>query len=93
MPIDAYWETVALVPQEAFLFTRTIRENIAVADMKEHIEASRLTSAVDDAALRLESLPDGLFTVVGERGLTLSGGQQRVHSREPFTEISALVIG
>ena len=68
---------IALVSDEAFLFSATLRENIAYA----RPDASDLE--VRDAARRaglaelVEELPDGYETLVGERGLTLSGGQRQ----------------
>jgi ABC-type multidrug transport system fused ATPase/permease subunit len=66
----------ALVFQEGFLFSGTVRENIAVGDPigdDDIWEALRLASG--DGFVR--ELPDGLDTVVGERGVTLSGGQRQ----------------
>lgn len=66
----------AVVLQEAFLFSGTVRDNVVVAaDITddEVWEALRLASA--DRFVR--DLPDGLDTVVGERGVTLSGGQRQ----------------
>jgi ABC-type multidrug transport system fused ATPase/permease subunit len=68
---------VAIVSDDAFLFSASLGENIAYA----RPEAS--DDAVTAAALRaglgdlLDGLPDGLDTLVGERGLTLSGGQRQ----------------
>ncbi len=68
---------VALVPQETFLFSRTIAENIALgrpgAARREIEEVARIAQITRD----LEDLPDGLDTLVGERGVTLSGGQRQ----------------
>lgn len=68
---------VGIVLQEPFLFSRTIRENIAAANpsatMEEIREAARVAS-INEAIL---SFPDGYDTVVGERGVTLSGGQRQ----------------
>jgi ATP-binding cassette subfamily B multidrug efflux pump len=66
-----------MVPQETFLFSATIRENIAFgrpdAPVVEVAEAARL-AGLD---LDLAAFPQGLDTVVGERGITLSGGQKQ----------------
>jgi ATP-binding cassette subfamily B protein len=69
--------TVGYVPQEAFLFSRSLRENIALGGVDATDEA--LERAVDLAHLRgdVEALPRGLDTLVGERGVTLSGGQRQ----------------
>ncbi len=69
--------SIAYVPQEAMLFHRSIRENIAYghpeATDAEVEEAARLACALDF----IRELPDGLDTEVGERGITLSGGQRQ----------------
>ena len=68
---------VGLVLQEPFLYSRTIRQNIAAAypdrSLKEIRDAARV-AAVDDT---IEEFPDGYDTLVGERGVTLSGGQKQ----------------
>lgn len=70
-------EHIGIVLQEPFLFSRTIRENIAAANpsasMEEIREAARI-ACVDDAIM---GFPDGYETMVGERGVTLSGGQRQ----------------
>ena len=66
-----------MVLQEPFLYSRTIRENIAAsvpdASMEEIRYAARI-ACIDDAVM---SFPDGYETLVGERGVTLSGGQKQ----------------
>ena len=76
-PLATLRRSVAMVPQEAFLFSATIRENVAFSD--PDMPAQRLETAVDDAQLApdLVGFPDGLDTRVGERGVTLSGGQKQ----------------
>jgi ABC-type multidrug transport system fused ATPase/permease subunit len=68
---------VAMVSDDAFLFSDTLRGNIAYArpDASEHevVEAARRAGLSE----LLEELPEGLDTLVGERGLTLSGGQRQ----------------
>ncbi len=68
---------VGLVPQEGFLFSRSIAENIALGDPeaeRARIEAAAILAGLDRD---LSDLPEGLDTRVGERGLTLSGGQRQ----------------
>jgi ATP-binding cassette subfamily B protein len=77
LPLGWLRRHVGLVPQDPFLFSRTVRENIAFAldgDGDGHVEW-----AVARAALTrdLAELPRGLDTLVGERGVTLSGGQKQ----------------
>lgn len=68
---------VAYVPQEPFIFNRSIRENIALAkpdaSLEEIIRAAKIAKIHDF----ISSLPDGYDTVVGEKGVTLSGGQRQ----------------
>ena len=79
IPVKTYWDSVAYVGQEAYLFSRTVRENIALGHHTDDIDDDRLQQAVDAAALTpdIGSLAEGLNTVVGERGVTLSGGQRQ----------------
>lgn len=70
-------DQIGIVPQETFLFSTTIRENIAFgkpnATTEEIIRAANMAKAHDF----ITSFPDGYETVVGERGATLSGGQKQ----------------
>ncbi|MGK0361055.1 MAG: ATP-binding cassette subfamily B multidrug efflux pump [Bradymonadia bacterium] len=79
VPTQAYWRAVAYVPQEAFLFSKTVAENIALADRPEAVDPARLQQALADAALAddLTGFDKGLDTLVGERGVTVSGGQRQ----------------
>jgi ATP-binding cassette subfamily B protein len=84
---DDLRKAVAVVPQEAFLFSRSIRDNVAFQDRAEDVDEARVWQAVRRARLEDEILrfPEGLDTVVGERGMTLSGGQrQRVQLARAF---------
>jgi ATP-binding cassette subfamily B protein len=71
--------TLTLVPQRAYLFSRTVRENIALDDLPAEIDDQRVKEVVRIADLEtdVEALVDGLETIVGERGVTLSGGQRQ----------------
>jgi ATP-binding cassette subfamily B protein len=68
---------IALVSDDAFLFSASLRENIAYADpeaSEEQVLAASRRAGMDGFA---RELPDGYDTMVGERGLTLSGGQRQ----------------
>ena len=68
---------IALVSDDAFLFSASLRDNIAYADpdaSEEQVLAASRRAGVDGFA---RELPDGYDTLVGERGLTLSGGQRQ----------------
>jgi len=77
--LPTYWQATALVPQDAWLFSQTLRENVALADAPAERVEARVEAAVRAAALGddLQALPEGLDTRVGERGITLSGGQRQ----------------
>lgn len=68
---------IGMVPQDVFLFSATLRDNIAYGrpDASEDAvrEAARLAGLTEEIA----SFPEGLDTLVGERGVTLSGGQRQ----------------
>jgi len=68
---------LGVVPQDPFLFSATIRENIAFGI--DQPDEARVRAAATAAGLDvdLQSFPRGLDTVVGERGITLSGGQRQ----------------
>jgi ATP-binding cassette subfamily B protein len=68
---------IAFVPQESFLFSTTIAENIAYGDPSQDLEA--IQKAAKQAYLDQEimTFPKGYDTLVGERGITLSGGQRQ----------------
>jgi ATP-binding cassette subfamily B protein len=74
---DSLRHQVALVSDDAFLFSATLRENIAYARpdaSDDQVAQAASMAGLDEFA---ETLPDGYETRVGERGLTLSGGQRQ----------------
>jgi ATP-binding cassette subfamily B protein len=87
LPLHALRRVVGFVPQETFLFSTTVRENVGFG-----LRGGEPPAEPDEAALRqrtdwaaevsqlardLESFPRGFDTIVGERGITLSGGQRQ----------------
>ena len=70
-------KNIGFVPQETFLFSDRVRENIALG--VESATDQQIQSAADAAniAADIESFPEGYDTMVGERGITLSGGQKQ----------------
>jgi ATP-binding cassette subfamily B multidrug efflux pump len=76
-PLEVLRRNIGFVPQETFLFSDTIRENIAFG--KENATDADVRRAAEAAniAVEIEGFPDGYDTFVGERGLTLSGGQKQ----------------
>ncbi len=85
---------IAFVPQEPFLFSATIEENVAHG--RPHAQPAQIEAAVAAAHLTpdLAQLPRGLKTVVGERGVTLSGGQKQrtALARALVSEAPVLVL-
>jgi ATP-binding cassette subfamily B protein len=80
-PLDSLRRNIGFVPQETFLFSDTIRENIAYGIAREDVTPTldEIKAAAEAAniALDIESFPEGYNTTVGERGITLSGGQKQ----------------
>ena len=75
MPLRAFRDAIGYVPQDTFLFSESLRDNIALDlaasdDVERAIEVAQL-------AADLKTFPQGLETIVGERGVTLSGGQKQ----------------
>ena len=76
-PLDVLRANIGFVPQETFLFSQTIRGNIAFG--APWATDSQVLEAAEAAHIRreFEEFPAGLATTVGERGITLSGGQKQ----------------
>lgn len=77
IPLKTLRENIAYVPQDNFLFSDTLKSNIAFGtdneEMDEIIRATK-TACIHDNII---AFPDGYDTIVGERGVTLSGGQKQ----------------
>ena len=76
-PLELLRKNIGFVPQETFLFSATIRENIAFGAEDASDAAVRRVAEAASIASDIEGFPEGYNTVVGERGLTLSGGQKQ----------------
>jgi len=76
-PLEVIRRNMGIVPQETFLFSETIRENLAFGVSASSDE--ELLEAAEAAHIRreFEEFPQGFETMVGERGMTLSGGQKQ----------------
>ncbi|HXX36490.1 MAG TPA: ABC transporter ATP-binding protein [Thermodesulfobacteriota bacterium] len=77
IPLQVLRRSIGYVPQDTFLFSDTIRENIAFGKLdvtdKEIEGAARLAQIYDE----IMGFPEGMDTMVGEKGVTLSGGQRQ----------------
>ena len=79
--LRAWQDQIGYVPQHVYLTDDTLRRNIAFGLVDEQIDDGAIQAALEDAQLEsfVKSLPNGLETYVGERGIRLSGGQlQRI---------------
>jgi ATP-binding cassette subfamily B protein len=71
-------KSIGYVPQEVFLFSDTIKNNIAFSTNHTYTDAEIIQAAKDAGVYdNIMSFPEGFDTVVGERGITLSGGQKQ----------------
>lgn len=77
IPLEILRRNVAMVLQEPFLYSRTIRENIAASNPDATFEEIRNAAKIACVDETIMSFPDGYDTLVGERGVTLSGGQRQ----------------
>jgi ATP-binding cassette, subfamily B, multidrug efflux pump len=76
-PLELLRKNIGFVPQETFLFSDSIRENIAFGALDATDADVRRVAEAANIATDIESFPEGYNTLVGERGLTLSGGQKQ----------------
>jgi ATP-binding cassette subfamily B protein len=77
IPLATLRANIAMVPQESFLFSMTLADNIAFGLERTEPEAVRRAAARAQLAKDVAELPDAYDTVVGERGVMLSGGQRQ----------------
>jgi ATP-binding cassette subfamily B protein len=77
IPLPVLRSSVAVIPQETFLFSDTIAENISFG--REGADTETIVRAAERAAINaeIEEFPDRYETMLGERGITLSGGQRQ----------------
>jgi ATP-binding cassette subfamily B protein len=76
-PLETLRKNIGFVPQETFLFSATIRENIAFGTEDSGDTAVEAAAEAASLAQEIEAFPQRYDTIVGERGLTLSGGQKQ----------------
>ena len=77
IPLEILRKNIAIVPQETFLFSATVKENITFgvdgASMEEVARVAEIARIAND----VQDFPNAYDTIVGERGITLSGGQKQ----------------
>lgn len=75
----SYLSKIAYIPQSIFLTDDTVRNNVAFGVDESEIDEERVKKALEEAQLLdyINSLPEGLDTIVGEQGIRISGGQKQ----------------
>jgi ATP-binding cassette, subfamily B, multidrug efflux pump len=76
-PLETLRQNIGYVPQETFLFSDSIRENIAFGVENASHDEVRAAAEAANIATDIEGFTEGYETLVGERGITLSGGQKQ----------------
>ncbi|HQM89268.1 MAG TPA: ATP-binding cassette domain-containing protein, partial [Exilispira sp.] len=96
IPLNVIRKAIGYVPQDSFLFSDTLANNIALGIPEDKIDMEKIINYAKIAAIHddIMELKDGYSTVIGERGITLSGGQkQRVSiARALICEPSILIL-
>jgi ATP-binding cassette subfamily B protein len=77
LELRALRRRVGIVFEDTFLFSDSVRENIAFADPEASVEEVERAARLAGAAEFIEALPEGYDTVIGEHGFSLSGGQRQ----------------
>lgn len=93
LPLEVLRSEVSVVMQDTFLFSNTIEENIRFGS--EDVTSAEIKEALEDAAIDdlIAVLPDGSDTVIGERGIGLSGGEkQRLTIARALVKKSSILI-
>ena len=77
LPLQTLRHAMAIVPQEGFLFTSSLADNLRYGDPEASEERVQRSAEQARLADDVRGFPDGFDTIVGERGITLSGGQRQ----------------
>ena len=94
LDLGSYRKQIGIVPQDIFLFDRTVAENIAIGRPRASPEEIRRAADAANATGFIEGLEDGFDTLIGERGVRLSGGQRQrlAIARELLRDPSILIL-
>ena len=86
-------DAVAVVPQDSFLFSDSIKNNIGFSKTDPDMDSVREAAEFADVAENIDGFKDGYDTVTGERGVTLSGGQkQRVSLARAYLKHAPILV-
>ena len=77
VPLSRLRASISLVPQETFLFSETVAENIAFGREGADMQEIRLAASLASIDAEIDTFPDDFQTRLGERGFTVSGGQRQ----------------
>ncbi|MBN2289208.1 MAG: ABC transporter ATP-binding protein [Candidatus Glassbacteria bacterium] len=93
LPLEELRRSVAMVPQDSFLFSESIRENV-IYGLDRQAAEEEIIKVVKTAGLYndIQQLPNGLDTLLGERGINLSGGQKQRTSLSRALIVDAPVL-
>jgi len=93
LPLAHVRRHIGYAPQDAFLFSRTLHDNIAFGRPQADLQAIKAAADLAQVREEIESFPEAYNTVVGERGITLSGGQrQRTTLARAFLVDAPIVV-
>lgn len=91
--IDNLRDNIAYVPQDNFLFSDSVQNNISFCDRKMSFEAVKKAAVFADVHDNIAGFAEGYDTVTGERGVTLSGGQkQRISIARAYAKDAPIMI-
>ncbi|MDP7360408.1 MAG: ABC transporter ATP-binding protein [Pseudomonadales bacterium] len=76
-PLEQLRSQIALIPQDPFLFSLSIRDNLTYDNPERDQPPIDTAAQLAELVEAIEEFPDGMGTIVGERGITLSGGQKQ----------------
>ena len=76
---ESWLSQIGYIPQSIYLIDESIRQNIAFGIAEDKIDDTRIWEVLEEAQLKeyVESLPEGLDTTIGDRGIRISGGQRQ----------------
>ena len=93
LDIKSLRDNIAYVPQDNFLFSSTVQENIAFSNKRMSIDKVKSAANFADVHENITNFKDGYNTMTGERGVTLSGGQkQRISIARAYAKDAPIMI-